>query len=210
MYTVYKTVNLVNGKYYIGVHKTDNPYDDYLGSGKLIKAAITKYGVDSFKKEIIAIFEDKDSAYQLENELVVICKESYNLKIGGEGGFDYINSSGLTSSKFNVSLTTDDRSRGGKTTSIKYKTDAEFRAKRSYASTQVLIEKGVTFAGRVHSDEAKHRIGTKNRISQLGANNSQFGTCWITNGTENKKIKRDVLSLYQDDGWYLGRTQKPA
>ena len=55
MYTVYKTVNLVNGKYYIGVHKTDNPYDDYIGSGKLIKRAIKKYGKDSFHKEIIAM-----------------------------------------------------------------------------------------------------------------------------------------------------------
>jgi len=32
LYTVYKTQNLVNGKYYFGVHKTNNPYDGYLGS----------------------------------------------------------------------------------------------------------------------------------------------------------------------------------
>lgn len=44
MYTVYKTTNIINGKYYIGVHKTTNPNDSYLGSGKAIKEAIKKYG----------------------------------------------------------------------------------------------------------------------------------------------------------------------
>ena len=42
MYTVYKTVCLVNDMFYIGVHKTDNPMDDYLGSGKRLKYAIKK------------------------------------------------------------------------------------------------------------------------------------------------------------------------
>lgn len=39
-YTVYKTINIHNQKFYIGVHKTIDPNDDYLGSGKLIKFAL--------------------------------------------------------------------------------------------------------------------------------------------------------------------------
>lgn len=35
--------------------------------------------------------------------------------------------------------------------------------------------------------------------------NSQFGTCWITNGTNNKKIQRSELSLYENTEWYRGR-----
>jgi hypothetical protein len=36
-------------------------------------------------------------------------------------------------------------------------------------------------------------------------NNSQFGTCWITNGKENKKIfKGDNIP----NGWRLGRVIK--
>jgi len=47
-YTVYKTINLVNGKIYVGLHVTDKLDDDYLGSGKLIQAAIKKYGRENF------------------------------------------------------------------------------------------------------------------------------------------------------------------
>lgn len=40
MYTVYKVTNIKNGKYYVGVHKTNNPYDSYMGSGTAIRNAI--------------------------------------------------------------------------------------------------------------------------------------------------------------------------
>lgn len=35
VYTVYHTLNLVNQKFYIGVHKTHDEYDDYLVVGVL-------------------------------------------------------------------------------------------------------------------------------------------------------------------------------
>ena len=103
-YTVYKTVNLVNGKFYIGVHKTDNPNDDYLGSGKFIKRAVAKYGEQNFRKEILAVFEIQREAFDLEKKLVVEAKVDplcYNLKAGGEGGFDWINRKGLNNSNEN-------------------------------------------------------------------------------------------------------------
>ena len=90
-YTVYKTINTVNGKYYIGVHKTNNPNDKYLGSGIALKRAFKKYGIENFKKEILFIFDNKNDAYIKESEIVTkkfIDNENvYNAKIGGFGGW---------------------------------------------------------------------------------------------------------------------------
>ena len=86
MYTVYRTVNVVNGKFYIGVHKTSNPHDEYLGSGKLITQAILKYGVGNFRKEILDIFDKPEPAFELERQLVdnqLGLPGCYNLKRGG-------------------------------------------------------------------------------------------------------------------------------
>ena len=89
MYTVYKIINKINNKFYIGVHKTDNPYDSYMGSGKAIKLAIEKYGLDQFKKEILLITESKKEAFDKEKDLTLNYSSSnmYNMKIGGQGGF---------------------------------------------------------------------------------------------------------------------------
>jgi hypothetical protein len=103
LYTVYRTTNKVNGKYYIGVHKTDNPMDEYLGSGKYLKRAIAKYGESNFSKEILLSSHSSDAAFALEYELVEkhrgdpLC---YNLRQGGSGGFDFINRTGLNGNNF--------------------------------------------------------------------------------------------------------------
>jgi hypothetical protein len=89
MYTVYKIINRTNQKFYVGVHKTTDPYDSYMGSGIAIKNAIKKYGRESFTKEILLITESRDEAYAKERELTVDYDKAsnYNMKLGGVGGF---------------------------------------------------------------------------------------------------------------------------
>jgi hypothetical protein len=69
-HTVYKTTNLVNGKYYFGYHKTKNPSDTYLGSGTYIFRAVRKYGRANFKKEVLFVYPDAESAFGKEKELI--------------------------------------------------------------------------------------------------------------------------------------------
>lgn len=96
IYTVYKIENLINNKYYIGVHKTTNPNDDYFGSGKNIVAAINKYGKENFKKTILLESKCKQTAYAEEKRLIDTENPlSYNIHPGGHGGFEYINSNKL-------------------------------------------------------------------------------------------------------------------
>ena len=94
-YTVYKTVNIANGRFYIGKHKTKDINDSYLGSGKLLKQAIKKYGKESFRKEILFVFDNEEEMNNKERELVVLSESSYNLCEGGNGGFGYINSNDI-------------------------------------------------------------------------------------------------------------------
>lgn len=76
---VYKTTNLITGKIYIGQDSNNNP--KYLGSGRLLKKSIKKYGKEHFKKEIL---ETCESAKHLnERELYWITTyDSTNKYIG--------------------------------------------------------------------------------------------------------------------------------
>lgn len=89
MYTVYKITNIINGKTYIGVHKTQNPNDSYMGSGIAIVSAIRKYGKQNFIKDILLTTESKETAYALEYQLTENFegRENYNKRRGGVGGF---------------------------------------------------------------------------------------------------------------------------
>lgn len=86
-YTVYKITNLINGKEYIGYHQTNDLDDGYMGSGKLIKQAIGKYGIENFSKEYIDIFDNRKDAEMLEallvNEEYTLRDDTYNLSLGG-------------------------------------------------------------------------------------------------------------------------------
>jgi group I intron endonuclease len=84
---IYKITNLINGKLYVGKQSHENP--DYFGSGKLIIAAIKKYGKHNFEKTIIdETYGDKEGS-ELEifwiSELNSI-QYGYNLELHGFGG----------------------------------------------------------------------------------------------------------------------------
>ena len=40
---------------------------------------------------------------------------------------------------------------------------------------------------------------------QQGSLNSQFGTCWIFNATESRRINKEQLEIYLQQGWKKGR-----
>ena len=69
-YGIYKITNLLNGKMYIGKHKTSDIDDGYMGSGKIIKRAIKKYGVDNFRKEWLMFCEDEEEMEYMERVYV--------------------------------------------------------------------------------------------------------------------------------------------
>ena len=68
---VYRIVNTVNGKTYIGQHKLKNePWRAYMGSGNLVRYAISKYGVERFVKQLLCYCDTKQSLDAQEKVLI--------------------------------------------------------------------------------------------------------------------------------------------
>lgn len=202
---IYKTTCLFTGRFYIGMHSTDNLEDGYLGSGKILWHSLRKYGRENHQLEILENLDDRSSLKKREREIVnedllknPLCM---NLIIGGEGGGGWHNE--------------EHKERNLKAMHLAFKEklkDPEFKEKFIIHNRNNMINnhrngkiRYDTFLGKSHSEETKRKIGYSNSINQLGIKNSQFGTKWITNGIENKKIKRDQSI---PDGWRDGRIQR--
>lgn len=84
---IYKTTCLINGKIYIGQSKYNNKY--YLGSGKILLKALSKYGRQNFIKEILEECSHEELNYleiKYINEYNSTDKNiGYNLEKGGCG-----------------------------------------------------------------------------------------------------------------------------
>ncbi len=95
MYTVYKHINKLNGKVYIG--QTALTVERRWRNGKgykigIFRKAIEKYGWDNFEHIIIKEGLTKEEANLLESSLIKEYKElgiSYNITDGGEGALGY-------------------------------------------------------------------------------------------------------------------------
>lgn len=88
---IYKiTRNDGSGKYYIGMHSTDDLEDGYFGSGQLLWKSIKKHGMEKHSKEILEFLPSRKELKVRErilvNEEILNDPLCMNLKLGGEGG----------------------------------------------------------------------------------------------------------------------------
>ena len=91
MYYIYRITNKINGKTYVGQHKYKDLNDNYMGSGKLIRRAQKKYGMENFEKEILySRIQYKETADDMEKFAIAkeraLGKAEYNIADGGQGG----------------------------------------------------------------------------------------------------------------------------
>lgn len=204
---IYKTTNLISGKYYIGMHSTNDLNDGYLGSGTYIRRSINKHGKENHSIEILEFINSREELIAREREIVslqeIAKKECMNLKVGGQGGF----------------VSREACIKGGKVLGNLHrercKNDAEYLKKRVEISKQTVtrqLEKGLhpflkvknryNWKGKKHNPETIEKMKQSHKGAGKGSNNSQFGKCWITNEIESKKIyKGDPIP----EGWRLGR-----
>lgn len=195
---LYIITNNVNGKIYAGVHKTTDLDDGYMGSGKIIKAAIKKYGIENFTKEIVTFFDNSVDMFAAEKELVtdefLLREDTYNLRRGGTGGFDYINA--------NLDAILPKRrpgnSKGGK---IGGKITGKINGHNNIVQARLCgkLPPPPSFAGKTHSSLTKEKMSA----AKTGKPSRSKGMVWITDGLVSTRIsKTDPVPT----GWRLGRT----
>lgn len=91
---VYEIINSVNGKTYVGSRMLarDRSWRQYMGSGKLIKQAIAKYGIDNFRKRLIGYAPTQEELVELEGDWIIrqqmLGLAQYNLFVSGHAGGD--------------------------------------------------------------------------------------------------------------------------
>jgi group I intron endonuclease len=102
MYKVYKIVNIVNNKIYIGYTKQDleKRYHQHITCGsrsgaQLLKNAILKYGRENFKIEILKEYNDRKSVIDGEKFWIKTLNPEYNIHEGGQGGPMFGNMNGM-------------------------------------------------------------------------------------------------------------------
>lgn len=203
---IYKTTCNVSGRYYIGMHSTDNLNDGYLGSGKRLWNSIKKHGRENHSIEILEHYESREVLKNREKELV--CEEllndamCMNLVVGGTGfaGDDHT----YEASKIGV----DNRK-------FKLENDSDFKdfycksikngVIKSYQYGRNKECNWLGFDGLKHSEATLELMSQSKKGQGIGETNSQYGTCWITKNSVNKKIKKEELENHLNDGWLRGR-----
>lgn len=212
-YLIYKIINNVNRKTYIGIHKTKDKNDGYLGSGKLIRRAIKKHGVENFYKEILFECSSFEEMLQKELEFVVVdSKKTYNLiPGGGNSRFGEASRLGVDARKKlekDLKWLNNFRSKlkAGRRRYIDTVSKEEWSRRGKRANQTALTNNGkYSFQGKKHSKKTKKLIGKKNSVAQKGTGNSQYGTMWIRNIATNesqKILKNDTIPI----GWIRGRS----
>ena len=200
---IYKTTCNVTKRYYIGMHSTTNLEDGYLGSGKRLRYSIRKYGKENFRLEILEFFDSREKLVEREKELVneallldILCM---NLKQGGTGGIFTVEHlrriSILGNLKKSEKLKNDTFYREAYLKKISDSRKGEKNPMYGRPSTK-------SFLGKKHSKESLEKMSSSSKGTGKGELNSQHGTIWITNGIENKKIKKDSSI---PEKWFKGR-----
>jgi group I intron endonuclease len=201
-YCLYQITNTVNNKIYIGVHKTEDLKDNYMGSGTALIAAIKKYGIENFTKEILEVFDNADDMFAKEREVVteefVSRKDVYNIRVGGEGG-DGFSEEGMRNLR-QAGITSKEKKLG-------YFGMTPEQRKAASLKGQLMLQKkyprGV-FRDRKHTEETKNKMRQAAFGKQDGEKNSQYGTRWIYS-LELKKSMKISKTDPLPDGWHEGR-----
>lgn len=208
---IYKITNNTNGKIYIGKDESNRP--NYLGSGKLIKRAITKYGIENFTKEIIEecddskILQEREKFWIKEHQSQNL-ETGYNISPGGDGGDTISNHTNKKEIIEKIS-----KALKGRIFSEEHK--KKLRENHNSKNPEVGRKISQKLKGRIFSEEHKEKLrqanlGKKRSPESIDKNRvAMKGRTWVNNpitGEELRVCKNNPIP----EGFEVGRGENYA
>jgi len=215
-YILYETKNKINNKIYVGIHKTKelNKFDGYYGSGLLLNRSIEHSGNEKFTRRTLAVLNTWEDARELERKYVdedfVKRKDTYNLSIGGTGGFTLCGFDKMTAKR--QKEIQENRKRGTEAATKKrnqrIKNDEEFAKKTRNNMRKIRTQPDNR--GKTYYHKGEHVIFVLPNTQPegyvlgtiLGYHNKNLGKISITDGKSNRFIDKDEIL---PEGWRRGK-----
>ena len=213
---IYLTINNINGMKYIGKHYGELD-DTYLGSGKLLKQDILKYGKENFTKSILYVSENDIENSEKEKQFIALYNAVsnplfYNIHEGGSGGNTTIGYSPEEKEALRRKLSEVNR---GKNNGMygKHHTEqtkaflsywAEFERDNSCYRTDEFKQKMSKITsgsnngmyGKKHTEEAKQKMSINSKGKTAGEKNGMYGK------SGNSALNGKRIEMY-DENWNL-------
>jgi len=221
---IYKTTNLINGKFYVG--KDERNKNDYLGSGLNLHRAIKKYGKENFIKEVLEYCSTKEELIEKEKYWIKETKAQelgYNIADGGWGGNTYDEETRQRISKqFRGRKVKPETIEKIKKTREKKKKQNPDAYKISERQKEILSK---THKGKVHTEEWKRNHSEKMKELYKSGHTSQFekfienqkgenkkgekSPMWGRKATEETRRKQSEAHKKNPVKYWLGKKQSP-
>lgn len=216
---IYLTTNNINGMRYIGKHYGELD-DTYLGSGKLLKEDILKYGKENFTKSILHVSNDDLENSEKEKQFIALYNAVsnplfYNIHEGGCGGNTTAGYSQEEKEALRRKLSEINR---GKNNGMygKHHTEqtkaflsywAEFERDNSHYRTEEfkkkmsLVTSGSNngMYGKKHTEESKQKMSINSKGKTAGEKNGMYGK------SGNNALNGKQIEMY-DENWNLIKT----
>lgn len=210
---IYITTNLVNGKQYIGKHVSSQFDENYKGSGILLWKAISKYGWDNFKTEILKeciSLEDlnQSEVEEIANRDAVNSDQYYNLAGGGKGDW----SSQWVSNEFRRNFA--EQMSGDRNPAKRPEVQAKMRGPRpSISGSNNPNYGGLSEINRKHISESRIKSGIAKgernpMYGKRGKESPHYGKIHVNNGINYITIPADEYEDYQKQGYT--KTRNPG
>lgn len=197
---LYKTRNDITNKFYIGIHSTSNLNDGYLGSGKIIRYSIKKYGEENHSIKILEFLNSRKELLEKESKIInnELLKDPLcmNLQLGGNNGWGLINSDSEIQKIKSI--------KGNKKKTWLLENDKEWTnnyKKKVSKGVKESLKKYNRWEGKHHSEKTISKM----KESHRGKHEMNKNRRWISNGNEIKMISILELDEYINNGWKRGR-----